>query len=119
MQDMTHEEMYARLKYGYGIENPTGQDIAMFALYGENAPFLKDRKPAQVANKEISGGPIMKDLQEILLNLRGTHQLLTLLCNATTEIKADINGNAQEALFQIEESLGRNVRDLERIIYKK
>lgn len=60
-----------------------------------------------------------KTIEDVLLGFRGTKQLLELLCNSVTMIKADIEGNPQEALFNIEEMLEKNISDFESLIYKK
>lgn len=116
---MTKEQAKAKLILLYGMSDPTEQEIAMFSLYGENAPFIKAREQTQVAIITISGGKPMKDLEAILLHLRGTQQLLSLFCSATKEIKADIDGNPQEVLFNIEEALKAGIKDLERVVYSK
>lgn len=72
-----------------------------------------------LANITISGGNRMKDLQTVLINLRGAQQLLSLFCSSTRHIEADVNGNPQEALFQIEEMFDKSIKDLERVVYSK
>lgn len=116
---MTKEQARVKLILIYGISNPTEREIAMYALYDEKAPFIQAKERAQVATITISGGNPMKDLQTILLNLRGTQQLLSLFCSATKKIEADIDGNPQEALFKIEEMFKQSIQDLERLIYSK
>lgn len=116
---MTTEQARAKLILFYGVSDPTTREVALFVLYGENAPFLQAKEQTQVANITISGGNQMKDLQTILLNLRGTQQLLSLFCSATKHIEADVKGNPQEALFQIEEMLENGIKDLECAIYSK
>lgn len=116
---MTTEQARAKLILFYGINNPTKYEIALYALYGENAQFLQAKEQTQVAKSTISGGNQMKDLQTVLLNLRGTQQLLSLLCSSIKSIEADVEGNPQEALFQIEEMFVKSIKDLERIIYSK
>lgn len=116
---MTKEQARAKLILLYGMSEPTEREIALYTLYGEGAPFIQARKQTQVAFITISGGNQMKDLQTVLLHLRGTQQLLSLFCSATKEIKADVEGNPQEALFNIEEAFKESIKDLERIVYSK
>ena len=116
---MTTEQARAKLILFYGVSDPTSRESALYVLYGENAPFLQAKEQTQVANITISGGNQMKDLQTVLLNLRGTQQLLSLFCSATKHIEADVEGNPQEALFQIEEMFDKGIKDLERVIYNK
>lgn len=116
---MTTEQARAKLILFYGISDPTKREIALYILYGDDAPFLQAKEQTQVANITISGGNRMKDIQTVLLNLRGTQQLLSLFCSATKHIEADVEGNPQEALFQIEEMFEKGIKDLERIIYSK
>jgi len=61
----------------------------------------------------------MKDLQTVLINLRGAQQLLSLFCSSTRHIEADVKGNPPEALFQIEEMFDKSIKDLERVVYSK
>ncbi len=91
----------------------------MFILYSENAPFLGDKELARAATTNISGGHQMKDLQAILLGLRGAQQLLSLLCTEATEVKDNNGKNLQEALFLIEEKLVSSIGDLEAVINSK
>lgn len=111
-------EARAKLSLFYGIDNPTSKQAAMFALYGKSAPFLQEQ--TQIAQN--IGGLIMdntKSIESILTELRGTKQLLTLLCNSVTKIDADIAGNPQEALFAVERMLEKNIDDLETAVYRK
>lgn len=113
------KEARAKLSIFYGIDNPSDREVAMFALYGKSAPFLKER--TQTATN-ITGGLDMdntKSIESILTEMRGTKQLLELFCNSVTGITADIAGNPQEALFAIERSLEKNISDLETAVYKK
>lgn len=116
---MTKEQARAKLILFYGVSNPTTQEVALYVLYGENASFLQAKEQTQVANISVSGGNQMKDLQTVLLNLRGTQQLLSLFCSATKHIEADVEGNPQEALFQIEEMFDKGIKDLEDAITSK
>lgn len=116
---MTTEQARAKLILFYGIDNPTKYEIALYVLYGGNAPFLQTKEQTQVAKSTISGGNLMKNLENVLLNLRGTQQLLSLLCSSIISIEADVEGNPQEALFQIEEMYDKSIKDLELIIYSK
>lgn len=52
----------------------------------------------------------MKDLEAILLHLRGTQQLLSLFCSATKEIKADITfkDDAKILIDRLNIYVGRN-----------
>ena len=112
---MTTEQARAKLILFYGVSDPTSREIALYVLYGEDAPFLQAKEQTQVANITISGGNRMKDLQTVLINLRGAQQLLSLFCSSTRHIEADVNGNPQEALFQIEEMFDKSIKDLERV----
>ena len=118
---MTTERTKARatLILFHGVPEPTEEQISMFILYGENAPFLGDKELARAATTNISGGHQMKDLQAILLGLRGTQQLLSLLCTEATEVKDNNGNNLQEALFLIEEKLVSSIGDLESVINSK
>lgn len=116
---MTTEQARAKLILFYGVSDPTSREIALYVLYGEDAPFLQAKEQTQVAKITISGGNRMKDLQTVLINLRGAQQLLSLFCSSTRHIEADVNGNPQEALFQIEEMFDKSIKDLERVVYSK
>lgn len=112
-------EARAKLTLFYGIGSPTDRQAAMFAIYGESAPFLQER--TQTA-QQIGGSHMnteRKNIESILTELRGTKQLLTLLCNSVTRIDADIAGNPQEALFAIERLLEKNISDIETAVYRK
>lgn len=109
----------AQLILFHGIASPTAQEVALFILYGEDAPFLSDKKLARAATINISGGNQMKDLQAILLGLRGTKQLLSLLCTEATTVEDHDGNNLQEALFLIEEKLESSIGDLETVINHK
>lgn len=115
---MTTEQARAKLILFYGVSDPTSREIALYVLYGEDAPFLQAKEQTQVANITISGGNRMKDLQTVLINLRGAQQLLSLFCSSTRHIEADVNGNPQEALFQIEEMFDKSIKDLERVLQR-
>lgn len=118
MRNGAAEQARAKLILFYGIKEPTERQAALFALYGEDAPFLS-KGQTQIANHYYDGGICMKDLMQILINLRGAKQLLTLLCNETMEIKVPaLNGNAQESLYLIEDALEKSIRDLEALINK-
>lgn len=120
MTATTIREAKAKLQLFYNIDEPTERQAAAFVLYGDDASFLKQER-TQTANN-ISGGLVMenrKTIEDVLLGFRGTKQLLELLCNSVTMIKADIEGNPQEALFNIEEMLEKNISDFESLIYKK
>lgn len=118
---MTTERTKARatLILFHRVPEPTEEQISMFILYGENAPFLGNKELARAATINISGGHQMKDLQAILLGLRGTQQLLSLLCTEATEVKDNNGNNLQEALFLIEEKLVSSIGDLEAVINSK
>ena len=112
-------EARAKLTLFYGIGSPTDRQAAMFAIYGESAPFLRERTQAA---QQIGGSYMnndIKSIESILSELRGTKQLFTLLCNSVTRIDADIAGNPQEALFAIERLLEKNIRDIETAVYRK
>lgn len=116
---MTKEQARASLVLFHGISDPTEQQIDMFIIYGENASFIGDKEPTRAASINISGGHQMKDLQAILLGIRGTKQLLSMLCTEAVHIKDHYGNNLQEALFSIEDMLESNIRDLETLIYKR
>lgn len=116
---MTREQARASLVLFHDISDPTERQIAMFIIYGEDAPFLGDKEPTRAASINISGGHQMKDLQAILLGIRGTKQLLSMLCTEAVHIKDNDGNNLQEALFSIEDMLEGNIRDLETLINKK
>lgn len=111
-------EAKAKLSILYGIDNPTDRQASMFAVYGKSAPFLQER--TQTAQN--IGGLAMKEsksIESILTEIRGTRQLLELFCNSVTNIRADIDGNPQEALFAIERLLKENIDELETAVYSK
>ncbi len=115
----TIEQAKAKLRLFYGVDNPTDRQAAMFVIYGESASFLQERTQAA---RQIGGSSMTnerKNVETILTELRGTKQLLTLLCNSVTRIEADIAGNPQEAMFAIERLLEKNISDLETAVYRR
>ena len=118
---LNREEARSRLAGFYNIHDPSEQEVSAFILFGDNAPFLVEKKRARVAEKNISGGHAMKGktIEEVLVELRGARQLLTMFCNDVVRIEANTYGNPQEALFSIEKSFEDGIRDLEEVIYKK
>lgn len=114
------ERARAHLALFYGIDSPTEQQVALFALYGKEAPFLNNGKQAYRMNTMESGGTYtMKktELEKILFELKGTHELLTMLCNEPAEVDRRRVTLRQEALFRIEELLRKDVAELEKVIY--
>lgn len=104
----------------HNIGEPTEQQIALYCLYGENASSLHHKEQTQTVDTPTQGDYKMKKLDEILTELRGTKQLLTLVCNEITEVKGNaFFGNPQESLFAIEDMLKRNIADLEALVYSK
>lgn len=51
---MTTEQARAKLILFYGVSDPTSREIALYVLYGEDAPFLQAKEQTQVANITIS-----------------------------------------------------------------
>lgn len=116
---MTKEQAKAQLALFHYIEKPTKREVALYTLYGENAPFLGGKELARVASINTLGGHQMKDLDEIMIELRGAKQLFSMLCTETVQVK-DINGNnLQEALFSIEDTLENIIGDVEALINRK
>ncbi|MCM1236787.1 MAG: hypothetical protein NC489_42465 [Ruminococcus flavefaciens] len=113
---MTKEQARASLVLFHDISDPTERQIAMFIIYGENAPFLGDKEPTRAASINISGGHQMKDLQGILIGIRGTKKLLSMLCTEATTITDHDGNNLQEALFSIEDMLQLDIEELEKFI---
>lgn len=110
----------AHLALFHGISTPTDQQTALFALYGEEAPFLQKGKQAYRMNTNESGGTFtMKktELEKVLFSLKGTSRLLTMLCDepATTDKRKATS--TQEALIRVEELLRKDVAELEKVIY--
>lgn len=118
---MTKEQARANLVLFYNMGEPTDQELASFILYGDSAPFLMEEKRARVAEKFIPGGHAMKGktIEEVLVELRGARQLLTMFCNDVSRIEANTYGNPQEALYSIEKAFEDGICDLEEVIYKK
>lgn len=110
----------AHLALFHGISHPTDQETALFALYGKEAPFLQTREQAYRMNTNESGGTFtMKktELERVLFGLKGTSELLTLLCDEPAETDRNKAELRQEALFRVEELLKKDVEELEKVIY--
>lgn len=49
---MTTEQARAKLILFYGVSDPTSREIALYVLYGEDAPFLQAKEQTQVEKHE-------------------------------------------------------------------
>lgn len=113
-------EAKARLALFHGINHPTERETALFALYGKKAPFLQDTEQAYRNVTNDSGGTFtMKksELERVLSSIKGTSELLRLLCDEPLSPDMKNAAQKQEALFRIEELLQKDVAELEKVIY--
>lgn len=115
------EKSRAQLVLLHDIKEPTEEQVAIYALYGERAPFLQKREQAYRMNMNESGGIFTmqkNELEHILFEIKGTSKLLTMLCDEPAHFDKQEIEAFQEALFRIDELLKKDIAKLEGIIYK-
>ena len=78
---MTTEQARAKLILFYGVSDPTSREIALYVLYGDNAPFLQAKEQTQVVRWSSWGCYIVDDVRDkegndlcgrFLANIRAT-----------------------------------------------